>query len=241
MAIPRICSIADCGKPIGRNGANGMCVSHYMRWKRHGDPSAGGTMRSRQTGSCAVKDCGRASTKRGWCALHYDRWLKNGDPLIVCCKTQGGEAEAYFQNVVLAYQGQDCLMWPFTRNDAGYGQSWDGERLRIASRRVCEEVNGPPPSALHEAAHSCGKGHEGCVTPAHLSWKTAVENQADKIAHDTHMRGERHHKVKLTEECVREIRRCKGVQTQKALAARFGVDPSVISHIYRKKIWGWLE
>lgn len=41
MAKPkRICSVEGCGKP--RHGV-GFCVSHYKRWKKHGDPLKGGT------------------------------------------------------------------------------------------------------------------------------------------------------------------------------------------------------
>lgn len=42
MASPRICSIPDCGKPIGTGGRRGWCCGHYKRWRRHGDPTEGG-------------------------------------------------------------------------------------------------------------------------------------------------------------------------------------------------------
>lgn len=40
MAISRICSIPDCGKP---RGTRGFCEKHYRRWLRHGDPLGGST------------------------------------------------------------------------------------------------------------------------------------------------------------------------------------------------------
>lgn len=40
MANSRICSITDCGKKFY---ARGWCYAHYLRWRRHGDPLAGGT------------------------------------------------------------------------------------------------------------------------------------------------------------------------------------------------------
>lgn len=38
MANEPVCSIDGCGKPVN---SRGWCGSHYMRWKRHGDPLAG--------------------------------------------------------------------------------------------------------------------------------------------------------------------------------------------------------
>lgn len=35
------CSIKDCELPI-RNHRQGWCNKHYLRWRRHGDPLAGG-------------------------------------------------------------------------------------------------------------------------------------------------------------------------------------------------------
>lgn len=35
----RICSIEDCPEPIK---ARGWCNAHWLRWKRHGDPTGGG-------------------------------------------------------------------------------------------------------------------------------------------------------------------------------------------------------
>lgn len=40
MATTRICSVDGCGK-IAK--ARGLCNGHWLRWRRHGDPTAGGT------------------------------------------------------------------------------------------------------------------------------------------------------------------------------------------------------
>lgn len=40
MATSRLCSMPDCGKP---HEAKSYCRSHYARFRRHGDPSKGGT------------------------------------------------------------------------------------------------------------------------------------------------------------------------------------------------------
>jgi hypothetical protein len=41
MAGPNLtdCAVHDCSSPA--NGARGWCRTHYTRWRRHGDPTAG--------------------------------------------------------------------------------------------------------------------------------------------------------------------------------------------------------
>lgn len=94
-----------------------------------------------------------------------------------------GTAMRYLVDVVLRYEGDECTIWPFTRNDRGYARTrWNG-KLRNVCRMICEKVNGPPPTRVHQAAHSCGNGHLGCVTKRHLSWKSPQENSDDKYVH----------------------------------------------------------
>lgn len=190
-------------------------------------------------GPCAIEGCGKPRcNSRGWCWQHYTRWRRHGDPM----HSEVGHPQAWLLAHV-DFDGESCLTWPFGGRDNGYGTLvFDGEHLS-AHRQMCVLVNGPAPSPAHEAAHSCGKGHEGCVHPKHLSWKTPVENQADKIAHGTDNRGERHPFAMLTEEAVRSIRqRYRPRQvTYAALAAEYGVTPAAVACAVRRDTWGWLE
>ncbi|MHC2298143.1 hypothetical protein ACVJBD_002349 [Rhizobium mongolense] len=187
---------------------------------------------------CSIPNCGKSLHCKGFCRGHYERLLKHGDPL-------GGEKSPrelrrFIQEVVLPYDGSDCLAWPYGKDSKGYGAIWIDGRTLVAPRYVCELVHGAPPTPEHECAHSCGKGHEGCISPEHLSWKTVVENKADRLIHGTHVRGERNIKVKLTEDQVREIRRLKGVRTQGDLALEYGVGQTAISKIHCGISWSWL-
>jgi hypothetical protein len=139
--------------------------------------------------------------------------------------------------VVLAYDGNECLIWPYARIKAGYAQLGGGKYVH---RLACEELYGPPPTPEHEAAHSCGNGHLGCVAKRHLSWKTHAENMADKLIHGTHNRGERQGRSKLTEANVREIRQLNGIFLDREIAAIFGVSRGTINDIMRRTTWGWL-
>jgi hypothetical protein len=147
----------------------------------------------------------------------------------------------WIHEVAIHHLGEDCLMWPYSKGDHGYGKltAADGKRVG-AHRYVCQLVRGDPPTPEHEAAHSCGQGHIGCVNPHHLEWKTHTENEADKRAHGTHTRGERSARAKLTEQQVIDIVDLRGVESQTKLAKRFGVSPGTVADIHCGKKWGWL-
>lgn len=187
---------------------------------------------------CSVEGCGKPHFGHGWCQVHLYRWRKHGDPLSG--RASPGEVTRYFLEVVLKYDGDECLLWPYAKTTGGYGQiNYEGKR-HVVSRLVCENVKGPPPSPEHDAAHSCGKGHLRCVTKRHLSWKTKVQNQSDRIVHGTHSRGERHQMSRLAENDVRQIRALRGKATQVELAEQFGVSQVAISNIHTGRRWGWL-
>src|SRR5687768_13870758 len=137
-------------------------------------------------------------------------------------KTARHEAQKFLQEL-LSYEGDECLMWPYMVGSDGVGRMWFKGKPRRVPRVICEAAHGPPPTPDHEAAHSCGKGHLACVTKGHLSWKTHVENIADKFIHGTIAKGERQGSAKLTEADVRTILALKGIVAQRRIAARFGV------------------
>lgn len=188
---------------------------------------------------CSVDGCSKSSKRRGWCDKHYRRWLKYGDP-VKTKSTPKGDALKFYQEVALAYEGDDCLIWPYGRDDKGYARFEIGSRKTLTSRLICEDVNGAPPTPGHHAAHSCGNGHLGCVNKTHLRWATVSENHADKIIHGTHNRGERNTMADLSESDVIDIYALKGLETGRAIAKRYGISPSTVSAIHCGIRWGWL-
>lgn len=194
-------------------------------------------------GVCAIDGCGRSVQARGWCDKHLRRWYRHGDPLGGGTPKDGTVRE-YFDNVVIPYAGDDCLIWPFARYAGGYGKMSgnDGSTL-LVHREACRAKHGPPPEDQHEmqAAHNCGNGHLGCCNPNHLRWDTCAGNAADRLQHGTHNRGERHPHAKLTEDDVREIRALEGAVSQVKLAERFNVTTRNIRAIHRRRIWAWLD
>lgn len=187
---------------------------------------------------CSIDGCERDSSKRGFCEAHYARFRRYGDPLHIGGTTPGA-AQRYFRDVVMAYEGDECLIWPFSRQSSGYGNLKADGKMRLVSRLVCEEHCGPPPPK-HDAAHSCGKGHEGCVTKRHLSWKTRKENMADTVAHGTTNRGERCGSAKLTEAQAREILAMKDKVPISEIARTFNVSRAAIHQIHKRQNWSWV-
>lgn len=239
MAISRLCSIHECGKP---SVVRGWCRMHYRRWRRNGEVQADIPPRTApKQQSCSVLGCANRYEARGLCSVHYHRWQRTGDASPeVPERTPAGEALRFLEDVVMNYDGDDCLTWPYTRT-SGYGQIDLEGKGRIVSRIVCEKINGAPPSPEYDAAHSCGKGHEGCVTKGHVSWKTRAENILDKNAHGTMARGSRSGQAKLTEDDIRTIRGLRGIRTYKQIAEMFGVSISNIGYILTGRTWGWLR
>lgn len=189
---------------------------------------------------CAVLGCGKPKHAHGYCSRHAYHFKTHGDPLGGRRGASPGEPLRWIAEHA-AYEGDECLKWPFEIGRYGYGTVKAGGKKRVASRVMCEAAHGPPPTPDHQAAHSCGKGHEACTNPQHLSWKTRVENVADSIVHGTWNHGESVPNAKLTAEDVREIRRLAGSIRQEDLGEMFGVSPSNISRIVTRKHWVWLD
>lgn len=75
-----------------------------------------------------------------------------------------------------------------------------------------------------------------------LRWDTAKGNEADKIANGTTNRGERNHFSVLCEADVLSIRSMlKEGKTGRYLASKFGVAPTTITAIKKRRSWSYLE
>ena len=77
---------------------------------------------------------------------------------------------------------------------------------------------------------------------SNLRWDTHKNNCADKIAHGTAQRGEKHGGSKLKNAQVLEIkRRLKNGESQASLIREFGRCQATINHIATGRQWGWLK
>lgn len=184
---------------------------------------------------CSIPNCDKTVLARGWCGAHLYHWRKHGDPLGG--GTKRGEPLKFLLERVMKHPDGECIRWPFA-NANGYGQIYMDGKVHRVNRIICEMVHGPAPSSDYEAAHSCGKGHEGCCSPHHLSWKTHRDNVADaKYVHRTWNHGEKVPQSRLTAQDVKQIRALKGVLLQREIAAQFGIPQGQVSQIMNRVIW----
>ena len=130
--------------------------------------------------------------------------------------------------------GDECLIWPYRKVQAGYGLAVIGGVQKRASRWMCIIAHGNPPTAKHVAAHNCG--NPSCVNPRHLRWATDWENSQDREIHGTVNRGERNGKSKLTRSDVAFIRAAP--PDLAPLMERFRMSKHGLSKIRSGSRWG---
>ncbi|WP_242217952.1 HNH endonuclease [Shinella zoogloeoides] len=186
---------------------------------------------------CSITGCGKHHYARGYCSAHWQMWRKHGDPLTKL--KAPGNVFCFFDQIVLKHDQDECLIWPYATAGSGYSVITIREKRDYVHRLVCEDEHGPAPSTLHETAHSCG--NKRCVARKHLSWKTPYDNEKDKLAHGTRVRGERVGNSRLKEHEVRQILGLKGQKSQAKIAKDFGVSQRLVCDIHRRIAWGWLQ
>lgn len=178
---------------------------------------------------CSVDDCGRAAVARGLCFPHYQRQRRNGAVGTEPVRTRGVGLK--WLEAHKSWPDHDsCLTWPFGRKSSGYGPS----------REMAEMAHGAPPTRLHVAAHTCGKGHQGCVNPNHLYWATPAQNAADRELHGTMLRGDAAPWSKLTSDEVKSIRSALQLRKwgqNRELAQKYGVHEATICDIKNGRKW----
>lgn len=117
--------------------------------------------------------------------------LKLGRPMDAPFKASIAQRIEFLEGLKGRPDG-DCIMWPYGK---GRGSIKIRGKRRTAASAMCEIETGIYPPEL-EVAHSCNRGAEGCVHPAHLRWATHTENMRDKFIHGTQPMGDTHYKRK---------------------------------------------
>lgn len=233
----RICSVDACGK---KRVASGLCDTHYRRLRRHGHTGETRRPPSERGGECRADGCAKRARTAGYCLGHYERMRRHGDPQGGMHKVTHRQQDEWIRRHV-SHAGEDCLIWPFRRTPAGYARYTRGRTGTTASREMCRLAHGESPTPMHQAAHSCGKGDKGCVNPQHLRWATPAENNADKAAHGTVLRGEDNPVATLTEVDVRAIRALSGRISQDKIGQMFGVTQGTVHCVMTRKTWGHVD
>lgn len=225
MDAQRICSVDGCGKP---SLYRGWCNAHYQRWQKYGDPLGKAPTRPPKPINCQAPDCTRGAKAAGLCIAHYLRKRANG---TFETKKAHPLTRRAFMEAAIASETDDCILWPFGKDKAGYGTIRINGNRATVNRQVCERVYGFANGLL--SRHSCH--NKACINPRHLSWGTPMQNVHDSIAVGAMQRGERNGHAKLTQNDVIEIRSSK--VTANEFAKRLGVSARYIGQIRRRERW----
>lgn len=171
------CIIDGCPNPPCN--VRGWCNAHYLRWRKYRDP----LHPKKERKPCSVDGCATLAAAHTFCYKHLRRFKLYGSP------TKGrpeqvtpGTLRRKLEDEVFTYRGTQCLIWEHG-TAKGYGVIRVDGQQRYVHRLACEEINGPPPTPEHQAAHNCG--NPLCCNPLHLRWATRLENEADKVIHGT--------------------------------------------------------
>lgn len=137
----------------------------------------------------------------------------------------------------VSHVGDECLIWPGTRNWNGYGTLGVEGDLCYAHRTMCKLVHGEPPTPKHVAAHSCHNGKGGCVHPKHVSWKTPRENLLERKAAGT-LTEKRWgcRETNLTPNQITAIKALKGKMNQRQIGELFGISYQHVSVVQNGKL-----
>lgn len=192
----------------------------------------------RKPRKCSIEGCGKPHIAGGYCRAHYYRNKHHGDPLMGRKpRTPRAVIDAFVQ-AHIGYTGEECVIWPFTRDNVGYARgkfTLDGKTYGPFAYLYAVSSGIPRPTPTHQAAHNCGNGRGGCVNPSHIRWATPLENTRDKERHGTMLRGERGGNAKLSEKDVEDI--VNSPESNTSLSLWYDIHPSVISKIRAGVIW----
>lgn len=213
--------------------AKGLCAGHYSQSRKGWQLRP--LRRRKSISPCSVPGCVHDTSKgsHGYCGAH---WLqKKAGHELKPLRGFGVKLQWIFDNA--KHQGDDCLVWPFPHSANGRGGVKVNGAHVTAPKAMCIVAHGAPPTSLHQAAHSCGNGHLGCLNPRHLRWATVKENAEDRIEHGTQIMGEKHHQAILTEADVLAIRRQASSHKRQVLADMYGVSYETIIDIVNYRSW----
>lgn len=133
-----------------------------------------------------------------------------------------------------------CWNWKGYKDACGYGRiAAKGGPIR--AHRVSYEIHhGPIPEGKY-VLHTCD--NPACVNPDHLYAGTHLENMADKVnrgrAFTGDHKGEKHPQAKLKEIDVPTIR--TSPESNQTLAKRYGISPSAIGLVKRRRTWSHIN
>lgn len=206
------CSIEGCDDP---QRSAGLCVKHYTRQLRYGDPLATQNIRG------------------GDDAARLAKWVDRSGGPDVCHPWTASIDRVGYGNSTYAAEGRSIkahvLAWILENGPVPEGHDIDHECHNIAKRA------GLCPGGICE--------HRQCCNPRHLVAKTRRQHFDDTPSWKR-PRGNASGKSKLTEDQAREVKTLlrEGQLSRQEIAARYPhVSVYTVHNIARGLVWAWLD
>lgn len=140
-----------------------------------------------------------------------------------------GRVRSFGHRLLKARKDRGGYVFFALSNQSKWKKNW-------AHRLVIAAFKGNAPSPKHEVNHI--DSDRANNTPENLEWVTRLENARHREKYGKSCRHEGNGNAKLTWPLVRAIRGLLAQgNTQKHLAAKFGVSKQMISEIHRNNFW----
>lgn len=165
-----ICSVDSCDDIIGLHGAKGLCIKHYMRGRKHGDPNyVVRDTRVDRTIICSVDGCSSTiHNNRGLCLSHYMKWFRHGDALFV--PKRRGYNHPMYKAWISMKQRCDNPKLPSWDRYGGRGITYD-PRWSVFENFLNDMGERPKGKTLDR------KDNDGNYTKDNCRWATAKQQQ----------------------------------------------------------------
>ncbi len=174
---------------------------------------------------CSIDGCGKPQRgPHGLCNAH--RLLHQRKGTTALSRAPNGAGLSFLQQA-LTSDTDECIIWPYGKETAGYGRIVIGSETHTTHRYVCEKTHGPPTPPATYACHSCAV--RACVNPRHVRWGTNTDNYWDMVRH-----GNRNNTV-LNEDLVAQIK--QSTVSARVLAHDYGVSVATINKIRNGSNW----
>ena len=146
----------------------------------------------------------------------------------------------WFLEAVQNHTSDECLIWPFCINDAGYGiihvRGMMPKNIRV-HRLAFQFVHGYWP--MPQGRHSCDV--RACFNPRHTLEGTQADNSADMVRRGRQgpmiRPGETNPFAKLNDDLVHQIRQLHEVMGYRKLSKKFNVSRATIRSVIKRTGW----
>lgn len=218
------CSIEGCGREVR---SRQLCRRHYDIWRTEN----GGVKAWSGTWLCAADGCskrrkctyGRPSSP--YCPMHNARQARHGDVTITHSLSEKTANPGYrtVHSRIAKKHGPAseylCIGCGQPADEWAYDHKDPAERT----------------DPIRGLAYSDDPGH---YAPMCRKCHNAFDDAIKPKSRPPHPRGELHHKSKLTEQNIREIRDSAAAgEPHRLIAERYGVSVSTVDRVVQRKTW----